>query len=62
MVFLMFADDTCLLISHSNLDCLIKAANEELSDISKWFKVKELSLNIRKRNFQDKNKDTKIIY
>lgn len=48
---LMFADDTCLLLSHSNIDTLIREANEELQNISKWFKVNQLSLNIEKTNF-----------
>lgn len=48
---LIFADDTCLLLSHSNFDSLMREANEELSNITEWFKVNQLSLNIQKTNF-----------
>lgn len=58
---LMFADDTCLLLSHSNIDTLIREANEELQNISKWFKVNQLSLNIQKTNFMIFSTKTKEI-
>ena len=47
----MFADDTCLLLFHSDFDSLIRDAIEELSNISEWFKANQLSLNIDKTNF-----------
>lgn len=47
----MFADDTCLLVSHSSLDSLIREANEEWSNISEWFILNTLFLNVQKTNF-----------
>lgn len=40
---LISADDTCLFVSHSNLEGRVREANEELSKISDWFKVSKLS-------------------
>jgi len=51
MSFYMFADDTNLIISDSNLQRLITTVNLELSHISSWFKANKLSLNIKKTNY-----------
>ena len=51
MSFYMFADDTNLIISDSNLQRLITTINIELSHISSWFKANKLSLNIKKTNY-----------
>ena len=49
--FIMFADDTTVLASHTNLNVLIDTLNVELLKISTWFKCNKLSLNISKTNF-----------
>ena len=46
--FVMFADDSNLFLSNSNLTDLITKINEELSKISMWLKLNKLSLNIKK--------------
>jgi len=49
--FILFADDTNLLLSNENIDELIKTANSEIQKISDWLKVNKLSLNIKKTHF-----------
>ena len=49
--YILFADDTNLLYSNSNLNDLTKIMNTELCTIFRWFKVNKLSLNINKTNF-----------
>ena len=49
--FVMFADDTNLFLSNSNLTDLITKINEELSKISMWLKLNKLSLNIKKTHY-----------
>ena len=46
----MFADDTNLFFLNNSLENLFQIANTELENISKWFKLNKLSLNI-KTNF-----------
>ena len=46
-----FADDTNLFISHTDFSVLMAKANHDLENISKWFKLNKLSLNIKKSNF-----------
>ena len=46
---IMFADDTNLFFSDSDLNNLINVANCELDIISLWFKLNKLSLNIKKK-------------
>ena len=47
----MFADDTNLFKSGTDLVQIIKETNEELEDISLWLKVNKLSLNIKKTHY-----------
>jgi hypothetical protein len=47
----MFADDTNILISGPSLEGLTITANNELKEISNWFCVNLLSLNIQKTNY-----------
>lgn len=47
----MFADDTNLFMSNSNVEILIQQMNAELCKLSHWFKINKLSLNIKKTNF-----------
>lgn len=47
----MFADDTNMILSHTDLHTLIYNTNEEMMRISKWFQLNKLALNIKKSNF-----------
>lgn len=47
----MFADDTTLVFSHSNVNLLIKNVNDISIDYANWFNLNKLSLNINKSNF-----------
>ena len=49
--FVLFADDTNIVLSHKNLNRLISTLNVELAKVSSWFKCNKLSLNISKTNF-----------
>ena len=49
--FVLFADDTNIVLSHTNLNELIRTFNAELTKTSSWFKCNKLSLNISKTNF-----------
>jgi hypothetical protein len=51
MKFILFADDTNLLLHDANLNNLINKANIEIQKISDWLKVNKLSLNIKKTHF-----------
>ena len=58
---IMFADDTTIFISGSNLKSLYKKMNADLKRLSQWFDYNSLSLNIEKSNyviFKCKNKIT----
>ena len=48
---ILFADDTNLFYHGSDLSVIENACNKELADISKWFKVNKLSLNIKKTHY-----------
>lgn len=48
---IMFADDTTLVLSHSNFNSLIKDANVGLTAYATWFRLNKLSLNIKKSNY-----------
>ena len=48
---LLFADDTTLQISSSNIYELYNKANRELKIISEWFKANKLTLNISKTKY-----------
>ncbi|XP_057302725.1 uncharacterized protein LOC130636892 [Hydractinia symbiolongicarpus] len=49
--FILFADDTNLFYSHTNIVDLFKTANQELAHINEWFKANKLSLNISKTKY-----------
>jgi Reverse transcriptase (RNA-dependent DNA polymerase)/Endonuclease-reverse transcriptase len=49
--FILFADDTNLLLAHKNLDVLIALINAELSKVACWFECNRLSINVLKSNF-----------
>lgn len=48
---ILFADDTSVVYSHSDLEHLLSVINNELQAFSLWFKANKLSLNIKKTNF-----------
>ena len=51
LTFILFADDTNILYSNSDIWELERLVNTYLSIISDWFKANRLSLNIQKTNF-----------
>ena len=63
MSFFIYADDTNVIMSHYDLDQLISSIDNELSNLSLWFKVNKLSLNISKSNYMFfKNRHSNRIY
>ena len=48
---LLYADETCVLISGSHLNDLIDRLNTELISLNNWFKANKLSLNKKKSFF-----------
>ena len=51
LTFILFADDTNILYSNSNIWELERIVNTDLLKLSDWFKANGLSLNIQKTNF-----------
>ena len=49
--FILFADDTNIFFSHSNLESLYLIVNGELNRLTDWFRANKLSVNIKKSNF-----------
>ena len=49
--FVLFADDTNIFFSHKDIDFLINTINKELQNLSTWFAVNKLSLNVSKTHF-----------
>ena len=45
---ILFADDTCVLLSGKNLNTLVALMNTELISLNNWFKANKLSLNTKK--------------
>ena len=45
--FIMFADDTNLILSNVSLDLLVSNVNIKLAKVSRWLKLNKLSLNIK---------------
>ena len=45
---ILYADDTCVLISGNHLNDLIDRLNTELTSLNNWFKANKLSLNTKK--------------
>ena len=62
--FQLFADDTCIFLSHKNRSTLETQLNNELSKVSNWLIANKLSLNVDKTNvlvFRNKNSSDEII-
>lgn len=49
--YLLFADDTNVIASHTNINELILLINDELVKITEWFQSNNLFLNVDKTNF-----------
>jgi hypothetical protein len=49
--YVLFADDTNIFMSHPDLNTLVSTFNEELKNVSSWFKANKLSLNVSKTNY-----------
>ena len=49
--FILFSDNTTNLYSHSNTENQINRINEELKEVSNWFKANKLSVNASKTNY-----------
>ena len=49
--FYLYADDTSLTMSSSNVSTLVRSFNAELRHVSDWFKSNHLALNATKSNF-----------
>src|SRR3989442_7135846 len=49
--FFLFADDTTLLFSSSNITSLMNTVNNELLHLADWFALNKLSLNISKTKY-----------
>ena len=43
----MFADDTNLFLSHSDINILFEKMNKELANVNNWFNDNKLSLNVK---------------
>ena len=51
LFFILFADDSNLLLSGPNVNDLCEKMNTELINVVNWFKLNKLCLNIKKTNF-----------
>ena len=49
--FILFADDTNLFHSHSELSALINVINNEMKNLSEWFFSNRLSINLKKSKY-----------
>ena len=55
----MFAEDTNLFFSHSDINILFEKMNKELTNVSNWFNANKLSLNVKKIKFSFFHKPSK---
>ena len=53
---ILFADDTTIYYSHSNLNTLCTNLNKDLQILNDWFKTNKLSLNVSKTQYMIFNK------
>ena len=56
---IMFADDTNLFFSRSDINLLFEKMNKELTNVSNWFNANKLSLNVKKSKFSFFHKSSK---
>ena len=57
---ILFADDTTIYYSHSNLNTLYTYLNKDLQILNDWFKTNKLSLNVSKTQYMIFNKKKKL--
>ena len=50
----LYADDSVLMLSHKNVNCLQSNLNLELHKINAWLNNNQLSLNVAKTNYNHK--------
>ena len=50
-MLILFSDDKSVFISGYDLKALTKVTNDELTILSKWYKVNKLSINLKKTNY-----------
>ena len=48
--FILFADDTTIIYSHTDIPSQVTLINKELYEVSNWFKANKLSVNASKTN------------
>ena len=48
---ILFADDTTILYSHKDIKSKMDVVNEELKEVSNWFKANKLSVNASETNY-----------
>ena len=60
--FILFADDTNIFNSHSDINTLTTTTNEELIKVAEWLRANKLSLNIKKLNSLFSRQETKKQY
>lgn len=51
MKFVLFVDDTNIIVSGENLEQLLKQVTKEMNKLKRWFNVNKLSLNLKKTKF-----------
>ena len=56
---MIFADDTNLLFSHSDINVSFEKMNRELTNVSNWFNANKLSLNVKITKYSFFHKITK---
>ena len=49
--FILFADDTNIFFSGKNKKYVFDTLNKELDNLSVWFKINTLFLNVKKTNY-----------
>ena len=61
MFSILFANDTTLQLSSSNILPLYQQANKELDKLADWFKANKLTLNISKTKYMIFKNKSKIV-
>ena len=56
---IMFADDTNLFYSHSDINILFEKMNKKLTNVSDWFNANKFPLNIKKIKYSSFHKSSK---
>lgn len=48
---LLYADDTSIIVTSPNVDMLQEQSNKIFQDVNNWFKINQLSLNYKKKQY-----------